>query len=53
MSDGTDERMFLAPEPEIPEAIKDLLVVPVTGMINGKQINDRIEKAYRRGLEAK
>ena len=40
--------MFRAPEPE-PEAIKDLLVNPVIGQINGKQINERLAEAYRRG----
>ena len=38
--------MFLAPEPEFPEEIKGLFVNEVLGMVNGKQINDRIRKAY-------
>ena len=42
-------RMYLAPEPEVPEEIKDLLVNPVIGAINGEQINDRVLQAFQRG----
>jgi hypothetical protein len=44
--------MFLAPEPEVPEELKDLLVNPVIGMVNGDQVNDRIKQAYRRGQKS-
>ena len=45
--------MYYAPEPDVPSEISDLLVAPVVGQVNGKQINDRIEKAYRRGQQSK
>lgn len=46
-------RMFLAPEPEVPEAIKDLLL-PEDGPISGayfqkETYNTRIMQAYRYG----
>lgn len=44
-----EDRMYVAPEQEVPEKIKDLLVNPVIGAINGEQINDRVLQAYRRG----
>ncbi len=40
------------PEPEVPEEIKDLLMIPVIGQVNGEQVNDQIMKAYRRGQKA-
>lgn len=52
-------RMFLAPEPEIPEAVKDLLCDPVNagrGFRFGDmadKVNDSILEAYRRGRESK
>lgn len=47
------EIMFFAPEPEVPKEMKDLLVNPVVGMVNGMHINDRILEAFRRGQNSK
>lgn len=47
-------RMFLAPEPEVPEAIKDLLLDERTneglGKVAGKSYNNALIEAYQRGL---
>jgi hypothetical protein len=45
---GFQRRMFLAPEPEVPEEIKDLLYDPKDGP-NKVDRNDAIIEAYRRG----
>ena len=42
-------RMFLAPEPEVPEAIKDLLEGPEEPGISAREANWRVIEAYRRG----
>ena len=49
-------RMFLAPEPPIPEYVKDLLVKgigkpPALGVVSGDWANAQIIEAYRRGKE--
>lgn len=45
-------RMFLAPDPDAP--IKDLLAKSeALGMGSGKQHNDAVREAYRRGKEGK
>ena len=47
-------RMFLAPEPEVPEEIKDLLwSIGGTWMQTDKKHNNEVAEAYRRGKEAK
>jgi hypothetical protein len=46
------DRMFLAPEPEIPEAIQDLQVNDLDMGWDGP-INKRILEAYRRGKASK
>jgi len=43
-------RMFLAPEPEVPEAIKDLLYAG-NGLTSG-DIDKKVIEAYRRGQKA-
>ena len=43
--------MFLAPEPEVPEAIKDLLW-SISGDKEDHEHNSAILEAYRRGLES-
>jgi hypothetical protein len=45
-------RMFLAPEPEAPEEIRDLLVLRAEEMPLLKQINVNILEAFRRGQKA-
>lgn len=51
-------RMFLAPEPEVPEPIKDLLVDPMPtasnpcAVMDAKILNERVIEAYRRGQKA-
>ncbi len=45
-------RMFLAPEPEVPEEIKDLFVGQETLDNKGTEMNHRIHEAYRRGQKA-
>jgi hypothetical protein len=47
-------RMYLAPEPEVPEAIKDLKYEWLNGVQQAclDAINRRIGEAYRRGLKA-
>ena len=46
--------MFLAPEPEVPEEIKDLLwSIGGTWMQTDKKHNNEVAEAYRRGKEAK
>ncbi len=52
---GEVRRMFIAPEPEVPEEIKDL---QYEWLCNVQQacidaINGRIQEAYRRGKESK
>ena len=44
-------RMFLAPEPEIPEEVNDL--IPPGHMACGKGLDDLLTEAYRRGLRKK
>lgn len=44
-------RMFLAPEPEIPEAVKDLLVEPFIRQWRGEELNKAVIEAYKRGLK--
>ena len=47
-------RMFLAPESEVPEEIKDLLwSIGGTWMQTDKKHNNEVAEAYRRGKEAK
>jgi hypothetical protein len=48
-------RMYLAPEPEVPEEIKDLLYprVSMDKWCDTDGANERIEKAYRRGQSSK
>ena len=46
-------RMFLAPEPEVPEAIKDLLEGPEEPGISAREANWRVIEAYRRGQQSK
>jgi hypothetical protein len=47
-------RMFLSPEPEVPEAIKDLLVDDGTGWtVAGANANEKIIEAFRRGRRSK
>jgi len=52
-------RMFLAPEPEIPEDIRDLIYgdeVAATGLVKGgtfDESNQRVLEAYRRGQKSK
>ncbi len=45
-------RMFLAPEPEVPEEIKDLFVGQETLDNKGTEMNHRIHEAYRRDQKA-
>ncbi len=51
-------RMFLAPEPEVPEEIKDLLATPIPTANNPcavmeiKNVNEKIIEVYRRGKKA-
>jgi hypothetical protein len=46
-------RMFAAPEPEVPEAIKDLLSEKVGGTLDGvPDADERVMEAYRRGKES-
>jgi len=49
-------RMYLAPEPEVPEAIKDLLVSQIAPLVfrseSGLGYNEAVTEAYRRGLKA-
>lgn len=52
------EQMHLAPEPEVPEDIKDLLMgsayTPMTGMVElNPEWDKRIIEAYRRGQASK
>ena len=46
-------RMFLAPEPEVPEAIKDLLEGPEEPGISAREANWRVIEADRRGQQSK
>ena len=45
-------RMFLAPEPEVPEALDGMLVKSLAGF-DVNDINWRIQEAYNRGKAAK
>jgi hypothetical protein len=50
-------RMFLAPEPEVPEAVSDLTVEMIDGIPDYKcsrqRFNSTIAEAYRRGQQSK
>lgn len=46
-------RMFLAPEPEIPEEVKDLLYGECASFTAAERVDARIIEAYRRGKRSK
>jgi hypothetical protein len=46
-------RMFVAPEPGVPEEIKDLILPDIeSGFFKPEIINARLEEAFRRGQKA-
>ena len=46
-------RMYLAPEPEVQEEIRDLLLVNITeGFFKPEVLNERLAEAYRRGQKS-
>ena len=51
--DKWQRRMFLAPGPEVPEEVKDLLSSRPNAFIPSSRYNEVIIEAFRRGWEAK
>ena len=54
ISNAIQRRMFLAPEPEVPEEIADLMLVEIEeGFFKPSALNQRLVEAYKRGKAAK
>lgn len=46
-------RMFLAPEPEVPEEVKDMLVEEHISRWRGEEVNEKVIEAFRRGQRSR
>jgi hypothetical protein len=46
-------RLYVAPEPEIPEEVKDLLVESLSSNWRGSEVNEAIIEAYNRGRKGR